>query len=88
MAREFVLYTDNHALQYIMQQPKLNIKHVKWVEYLQSFSFCYRGKIPLQLERRIHWLRNSFLYEKLGQRDHHMVDQRCQRIWSLAYPHC
>ena len=33
MAIEFVLYSDNHALQYIMQQPKLNLKHVKWVEF-------------------------------------------------------
>ena len=32
--REFVLYSDNHALQYIMQQPKLNVKHVKWFEFL------------------------------------------------------
>ena len=38
MPREFVLFSDNHALQYIMQQPKLNLKHVKWVEFLQSFS--------------------------------------------------
>ena len=34
MFGEFVLYTDNHALQYIMQQPKVNRKHAKWVEYL------------------------------------------------------
>ena len=34
MSGEFVLYTNNHALQYIMQQSKLNIKHAKWVEYL------------------------------------------------------
>ena len=38
MSGEFFLYTDNHALQYIMQQPKLNRKHAKWVEYLQSFT--------------------------------------------------
>ena len=31
---KFVLYSDNHALQYIMEQPKLNRKHAKWVEYL------------------------------------------------------
>ena len=42
MSGEFVLYTDNHALQYIMQQPKLNIKHAKWVEYLQSFTFVLK----------------------------------------------
>lgn len=42
MSREFVLYTDNHALQYIMQQPKLNRKHAKRVEYLQSFTFLIK----------------------------------------------
>ena len=42
MPREFVLYSDNHALQYIMQQPKLNLKHVKWVEFLQSFTFVLK----------------------------------------------
>jgi len=42
MSREFVLYSDNHALQYIMHQPKLNRKHAKWVEYLQSFIFVLK----------------------------------------------
>ena len=42
MPREFVLYSGNHALQYIMQQPKLNLKHVKWVEFLQRFTFLLK----------------------------------------------
>ena len=42
MPKEFVLYFDNHALQYIMQQPKLNQKHAKWVEFLQSFTFVLK----------------------------------------------
>ena len=42
MPREFVLYYDNHALHYIMQQPKLNLKHVKWVEFLQIFTFVLK----------------------------------------------
>ena len=42
MYGEFVLYIDNHALQYIMQQPKLNRKHAKWVEYLQIFTFVLK----------------------------------------------
>ena len=25
-----------------MQQPKLNLKHVKWVEFLQSFTFVLK----------------------------------------------
>ena len=39
MSREFVLYSDNHALHYIVRQPKLKHKHAKWVEYLQGFNF-------------------------------------------------
>ena len=42
MSGEFFLYTDNHTLQYIMQQPKLNRKHAKWVEYLQNFTFLIK----------------------------------------------
>ena len=50
MPREFVLYSDNHALQYIMQQPKLNLKHVKRVEFLQRFTFVLK-RISVQLNR-------------------------------------
>ena len=42
MSGEFVLYTENHDLQYIMQHPKLNKKCAKWVEYLQSFTFVLK----------------------------------------------
>lgn len=34
LGNEFVLFSDNSALQYVMQQHKLNQKHAKWVEYL------------------------------------------------------
>ena len=58
MSGEIVLYTDNHALQYIMQQPKQKIKHAKWVEYLQSFTFVIKhisgqaNKVANVLSRR------------------------------------
>ena len=42
MPREFVLFSDNHALQFIMQQPKMNQKHAKWVEFLQGFTFVLK----------------------------------------------
>ena len=29
--KEFLLYSDNHAFQFINSQPKLNQKHAKWV---------------------------------------------------------
>jgi hypothetical protein len=37
--KEFVLYRDNHALQFVTQQENLNQRHVKWVEYMQNFTF-------------------------------------------------
>ena len=40
--KEFVLYSDNHALQFISQQEKLNQKHAKWVEYMQNFTFVIK----------------------------------------------
>jgi hypothetical protein len=32
--KEFFLYRDNHALQFITRQKKLNQKHAKWVEFM------------------------------------------------------
>jgi hypothetical protein len=40
--KEFVLYSDNHALQFVNQQEKLNQRHAKWVEYMQNFTFVIK----------------------------------------------
>jgi hypothetical protein len=40
--KEFVLYSDNHALQFVTQQEKLNQKHAKWVEYMHNFTFLIK----------------------------------------------
>ena len=42
MPTEFVLFSDKFSLQYIMQQHKLNHKHAKWVDFLQSFTFVLK----------------------------------------------
>eukprot|EP00253_Pinus_taeda_P032334 PITA_32334 len=58
MSKEFILYSNNHALRYIMQQSKLNQKHAKWVEYLQGFHFVLKhingqlNKVADALSRR------------------------------------
>ena len=44
MPKEFVVYTDNQALSYINTQEKLSNKHLKWMEYLQSFTFTIKHK--------------------------------------------
>ena len=46
VANEFILHSDHEALKYIQGQPKLNSRHAKWVEFLQSFHF--RSSISLE----------------------------------------
>ena len=43
-AKEFILHSDHKVLKYIQEQHKLNSKHAKWVEYLQSFHFSIKHK--------------------------------------------
>ena len=65
LGNEFVLFSDNSALQYITQQHKLNHKHAKWVEYLQSFTFVLKhiggqaNKVADALSRRALLLQES-----------------------------
>jgi hypothetical protein len=40
--KEFSLYNDNHDLQFVTQQEKLNQKHIKWVEFMQNFTFVLK----------------------------------------------
>jgi hypothetical protein len=40
--KEFVLYSDNQALQFITRQETLNQKHAKWVEFMQNFTFVIK----------------------------------------------
>jgi hypothetical protein len=39
LPKEFVLFTDHQALQYLNSQGKLNQRHLKRVEFLQSYTF-------------------------------------------------
>eukprot|EP00253_Pinus_taeda_P009358 PITA_09358 len=65
LGNEFILFSDNSALQYVMQQHKLNHKHAKWVEYLQSFTFVLKhisgqaNKLADALSRRALLLQES-----------------------------
>jgi hypothetical protein len=40
--QEFVLYSDNQALQFITRQENLNQRHVKWVDFMQSLTFVIK----------------------------------------------
>ena len=58
MPKEFVLYTNNHALQFTSRWGKLNQRHVKWVEYMKNFAFVLKhisgknNKVENSLRRR------------------------------------
>jgi hypothetical protein len=40
--KEFVLHSDNQALQFISRQEKLNQRHTKWVEFMKNFTFSIK----------------------------------------------
>ena len=42
LPKEFVLYSDHQALQYINSQKKLNHRHAKWFEFVQEYTFVLR----------------------------------------------
>lgn len=44
LPNEFVLYTNHQALQYLNTQGKLNQRHLKWVEFLQSYIFVLKHR--------------------------------------------
>lgn len=40
LPKEFVVFIDHQALNFINSQMKLNLIHTKWVEILQSYTFA------------------------------------------------
>ena len=44
LPKDFVVYIDSHALIFLNGQEKLNQRHLKWVEWLQVFTFLIKHK--------------------------------------------
>jgi hypothetical protein len=57
--KEFVLYRDNHTLQFITRHGKLNQKHAKSIDFMQNFTFFIKhisgnaNKVVDALRRRV-----------------------------------
>jgi len=44
LPKEFMLFTGHKSLQYINSEGKLNQNHLKWVQFLQSYSFVLKHR--------------------------------------------
>lgn len=69
--KDFILLIDNHALQFISTQLKLNQRHAKWVEFFQKFTFVIKhtsgssNKVANSLTR-INLILQVFQFHVLG----------------------
>jgi hypothetical protein len=43
-AKEFVIHSDHESLKHIRSQGKLNRRHAKWVEFIESFPYVIKHK--------------------------------------------
>ena len=71
MPQEFVLFSDHEALRFLSSQKKLNLRHAKWVEFIQAYTFVLKhqagteNKVADALSRRA-LLLNSVSTEVVG----------------------
>ena len=42
--KEFVIHSDHEALKYLKGQAKLNRRHAKWVEFIETFPYVVKYK--------------------------------------------
>jgi hypothetical protein len=43
-SKEFVIHSDHESLKHIRSQGKLNHRHAKWVEFIESFPYVIKHK--------------------------------------------
>ncbi|XP_066379279.1 uncharacterized protein [Miscanthus floridulus] len=48
LPKEFVIYSDHEALKYLKSQGKLNRRHAKWIEFIETFPYVVKHKLLLQ----------------------------------------
>ena len=42
--KEFIIHSDHESLKYLRMQNKLNRRHAKWVEFIESFPYIIKHK--------------------------------------------
>ena len=44
ICKEFILFFDHEALKWLSSQKKVNPRHAKWIEFMQSYNFVIKHK--------------------------------------------
>jgi hypothetical protein len=60
MKRKFKLRTDHSGLKYLFDQPTLNARQTRWLEFLNEYNFDIKhikgkeNRVACALSRRVH----------------------------------
>eukprot|EP01018_Ginkgo_biloba_P031861 Gb_04125 [translate_table: standard] len=92
LPKEFVVFIDHQALKFINSQTKLNVRHAKWVESLQSYTFMLRHKsgksnqVVDVLSRRTTFLAtmSAEVTDFASVKELYETDESFRRAWSYA----
>jgi len=92
LPKEFVVFTDHQALKFINSQVKLNARHAKWVETLQSYTFTLQHKsgksnqVADALSRRTTFLTamSAEVTDFASMKEQYEADEDFRRAWSYA----
>jgi hypothetical protein len=90
--KEFVLYSDNQALQFMTRHDKLNQRHDKWIQFMKNFTFVIKhivgnaNKVVDTLSRRCLILQ-EFQVKTIGFE--HLKEMYCDDLdFKEAYEAC
>uniref|UniRef100_A0A2N9HG40 Uncharacterized protein n=1 Tax=Fagus sylvatica TaxID=28930 RepID=A0A2N9HG40_FAGSY len=89
---EFVIHTDHESLKHLKGQGKLNQRHVRWLEYIETFPYviCYKqGKeniVADALSQRssLDGQKKAELVKSLHERVRLQIAQKNERVASQA----
>ena len=45
--KEFVIHSDHESFKYLKGQSKLNLRHAKWTEFIETFPYVIKYKVRI-----------------------------------------
>jgi hypothetical protein len=90
--REFVIHTDHESLKHLKGQGKLNQRHARWLEYIETFPYVIHYKqgkeniVADALSRRssLDGQKKTELVKSLHERVRLQIAQKNERVASQA----